>query len=90
MIVELDPKDQRDLEELSRESGKPPEELLRQLIHAALEDRRNGQRPAAGDEVSGESFYDAAKRLGLIGCAEGLPSDLSTNPKYMEGFGESE
>jgi hypothetical protein len=26
---------------------------------------------------------------GLIGCIEDGPSDLSTNPKYMEGFGKS-
>jgi hypothetical protein len=37
----------------------------------------------------GESFYDAAIRLGLIGCVSGGPPDLSTNPKHMEGFGES-
>lgn len=24
----------------------------------------------------------------LVGCLEGGPPDLSTNPKYMEGFGE--
>jgi hypothetical protein len=27
--------------------------------------------------------------LGFIGCIKDGPSDLSTNPKYMEGFGES-
>jgi len=35
-----------------------------------------------------ESSLDVAKRLGLVGCFEG-PSDLSTNPKYMEGFGKN-
>jgi hypothetical protein len=34
-----------------------------------------------------ESAYDAFKRAGLIGCIKDGPSDLSTNPKYMEGFG---
>ncbi|MFM8332633.1 MAG: DUF2281 domain-containing protein [Candidatus Methylumidiphilus sp.] len=32
------------------------------------------------------SFYDLTKAF--CGCIEGGPSDLSTNPKYMEGFGE--
>ncbi len=32
------------------------------------------------------SFYERAKHL--IGAASG-PGDLSTNPKYMEGYGES-
>jgi predicted DNA-binding antitoxin AbrB/MazE fold protein len=34
-----------------------------------------------------ESFYEAAARLGFIGCIEGARADLSTNKKYMEGFG---
>lgn len=25
----------------------------------------------------------------LVGSVDGLPADLSTNPKYLEGFGES-
>jgi hypothetical protein len=32
------------------------------------------------------SFLEAASEF--VGCLEG-PGDLSTNPKYMEGFGES-
>jgi len=31
------------------------------------------------------SFLDAAREF--IGCVEG-PGDLSTNPKYMEGYGK--
>jgi predicted DNA-binding antitoxin AbrB/MazE fold protein len=38
---------------------------------------------------AGESFYDAASRLGFIGCVKGAPSDLSTNKKYLEGFGSN-
>ena len=32
------------------------------------------------------SFYELTKEF--CGCIEGGPSDLSTNPNYMEGFGE--
>jgi predicted DNA-binding antitoxin AbrB/MazE fold protein len=35
-----------------------------------------------------ESCYDVAARAGIIGAIKGGPSDLSTNPKYLEGFGE--
>ena len=35
------------------------------------------------------SAYEAFKRAGLIGIAKGLPKDLSTNKKHMEGFGLS-
>lgn len=34
----------------------------------------------------GTSVYDAVKDL--AGSVRGLPRDLATNPKYMEGFGE--
>jgi predicted DNA-binding antitoxin AbrB/MazE fold protein len=40
-------------------------------------------------DAKGESFFEAASRLGYIGCIKGTPPDLSTNKKYMEGFGKS-
>jgi predicted transcriptional regulator len=33
------------------------------------------------------SAYEAFKNAGLIGIVKGGPKDLSTNKKYMEGFG---
>ncbi len=36
-----------------------------------------------------ESAYDAFLRLGIIGCVKGAPRDLSTNRRYMKGFGRS-
>ena len=35
----------------------------------------------------GPTCYDLAKQAGLIGTAEGLPPDLSTNRSHLEGFG---
>jgi len=35
-----------------------------------------------------KSFYDALAEDGLIGCIKDAPSDLSTNPQYMEDFGK--
>jgi len=49
----------------------------RSLQHAASDENENLEPP-----------FSKMKRLGLIGSVKG-PSDLSTNPKYMEGFGES-
>jgi hypothetical protein len=43
---------------------------------------------AFAEHLKEESAYDAFERAGLIGCIKDGPSDLSTNPKYMEGFGE--
>lgn len=44
----------------------------------------------AGRRKTEETAFDAASRAGLIGCVKGAPrspTDLSTNPKHMEGFG---
>jgi hypothetical protein len=35
-----------------------------------------------------KSCYDLARELGIIGIAENLPADLSTNHDYFEGFGK--
>ena len=37
-----------------------------------------------------ETVFDVMERSGLIGCLKGLPrspTDLSTNPRHMDGFG---
>ena len=36
-----------------------------------------------------ESCYDVARRAGVIGIVRDAPADLSTHPKYFEGFGAS-
>ena len=64
------------LERTARHQGQSKSEVVR----AALERFLNGKRTAAP-----VSFLEAAGDL--IGCVEG-PGDLSTNPKYMEGFGK--
>jgi len=51
--------------------------VVRQSLEAAL--RRRSRRGAA-------SCYDLARDL--AGTVDGLPRDLASNPKYMEGFGE--
>lgn len=53
------------------------------IVRAALEQFLNG---AAGETpVRAGSVLDLAGDL--VGCVEG-PGDLSTNPKYMRGYGE--
>jgi hypothetical protein len=36
------------------------------------------------------TLFELLDKAGLIGCIKDAPADLSTNPKYMEGFGKSE
>jgi predicted DNA-binding protein len=52
------------------------------LVREALENYL-GQTPTPS------SAYDLAKEAGLIGCVRRGPSDLSTNRKHFEGFGET-
>ena len=57
--------------------GRPESELVREALEKYLTD------PAAPKTV-----FERARAAGIIGCAKGAPPDLSTNPKYFEGFGE--
>lgn len=64
------------LETAARMKGVRPSDIVRETLEAHFRD--------AG---ATESAYDLAERLGLVGCAAGMPADLSTNPAYFEGFG---
>ncbi len=50
----------------------------------SVNSRKNG-RPVNGTKP--EKDWDAIIKK-FAGCLKDLPPDLSTNPKYMEGFGE--
>ena len=78
LTVRLPPKLRRRLRALSRRQQKRESELVREALEAYC---GTGKRE--------ESCYDIALRAGFIGSAKNAPPDLSTNPKYMEGFGES-
>jgi hypothetical protein len=65
-----------ELEAEARERGISPSEIVRQALLEHF--RRRTPR---------ENCRELAKRLGILGSAEGLPTDLSTNPIHMEGFG---
>jgi len=58
--------------------GQSESEVIREALEHHLRRKRKGV-----------SAYDVFKAAGLIGCAKGLPKDLSTNKKYFKGFGES-
>ena len=52
-----------------------------EIVRAALEQFLNGKRTS-------KKFVSALELAGdLVGSCQG-PGDLSTNPKYMEGFGK--
>jgi uncharacterized membrane protein len=76
------------LTEMIAEVGRlTPEE--RKELRAVLEEAERQDRERAAQEGDGEkpkSFAEAAAHL-IGSIKSGLPSDLSTNKKYMEGFG---
>lgn len=75
--IRIDPALQRKLTELARRTGRSESEVLREAL------RRHVKRRAGKG-----SCYELARRAGMIGAAKGLPSDLSTGRKHLEGLGE--
>jgi predicted transcriptional regulator len=74
--VRVESRLKQQLEAVARAKGVSPSQVVRQ----AIEEHLRQQTPS-------ESCYDLANRLGILGSAKGLPTDLSTNPEHMEGFG---
>jgi hypothetical protein len=83
--IQLTPDQQAELADLSATAGKPWPVVL----HEALAAYRGEGAANQSGESDAATFFEAASRLGLIGCLRGGPRDLSSNPAYMEGFGQS-
>jgi hypothetical protein len=70
------------LKEAKRLSPEEQQRLVRELSLAAP--------PGQASETSHgavQTMYEAFKARGLVGFMTDGPSDLSTNPAHMEGFG---
>ena len=65
------------LEDESRARGTTKSSLVRECLEKTLAGRPPGQEATC---------YDLARDL--AGSIKGLPRDLATNPKYLEGFGK--
>jgi hypothetical protein len=66
-----------ELEEASRLRKMSKSALVRAALRRELSATNQKRKP---------SCYDLARDL--AGSIKGLPPDIATNPKYMEGFGE--
>ncbi len=68
------------LQEKATQAGFPSVEqyVLALVLPQSPKQPPNGQR----------SFYEAAVATGFIGGGSDYPTDLSTNPEHMKGFGE--
>jgi hypothetical protein len=58
-------------------------------VRLSIEQASGGQSAPTSAAGAG-TLHDALAVAGLLGCIDDGPTDLSTNPKYMEGFGEHE
>jgi hypothetical protein len=74
--VRLDAKTERQLREEALAAGKNESEVVREALAAYFANR-------AQDKTA----LVQAKQARVIGCAKGLPPDLSTNKEHFEGFG---
>jgi predicted DNA-binding protein len=78
ITVRFSPEMRRRLKAAARRSGTRESDLVRTAVELQL-----------AAEESSLTAYDHAKKAGLIGAAKGGVRDLSTNPKYFDGFGGS-
>jgi metal-responsive CopG/Arc/MetJ family transcriptional regulator len=67
---------QKEIKKVVRATKKTESQVVRDAVEAYCHRHKRGL-----------SCYDVAVDAGIIGIADNLPADLSTNPKYMEGFG---
>jgi metal-responsive CopG/Arc/MetJ family transcriptional regulator len=74
--VRVDERLKQELEAEARDKGVRPSDIVRE----ALEEHMRRRTPR-------ESCLDIARRIGILGIYKDAPSDLSTNPRHMEGFG---
>lgn len=70
------------IEALARATRSTPGDVMRKAFEE-YEANHNGSL----DDATEESAFEALKRVGIIGCVKGGPTDLSSNPKYLEGLG---
>lgn len=85
ITIEVTPEQKRQIERLAERKGVSPEAAVRAAIEQGLE-AASVDGDEADVEVQPGSFLDGIEHL--AGSVEG-PSDLSTNPKHMEGYGRS-
>ena len=72
----------------------PFDDILKRVAELSAEQRdeliQKIQQPGTHDNGtdSGRTLFDAFNDHGMIGSITDAPTDWSTNPKYMEGFGK--
>ncbi len=84
-LLRIDPDIHRRIESYAHAVGDTPTEVIRKAF-----EEYQARHITHGEDQTEETAFDVLSRAGLIGCikgASGTPTDLSTNPRHMEGFG---
>ena len=74
--IRISPNLSKQLAAFVKQTGRTESDIVREALEAYC--LKHASNPSA---------YDRMHELGWIGDAKNLPSDLSTNPIHMEGFG---
>jgi hypothetical protein len=84
--IHVDDALRRMIERIAQSQGMTPDQVVREAV-AEFSESHDASTPMQNNSTS---LFDRAASSGLIGCLESLPSDLSTNKSYMEGFGRAQ
>jgi hypothetical protein len=76
--VRLDRSLRSKIRKRAKVAGKKEAEVIREALEKEFQARQ-----------ASKSCYQLGVELGLIGCIDDAPDDLSANRRHMEGFGES-
>ena len=71
-------------------SARLPQDMQREVLDFVefLEARRGRLLPVVSQRDGVRSCLELAQAHGLVGCIKDTPTDLSTNPAYLQGYGE--
>jgi hypothetical protein len=87
LMLELNPEEEARLEAVSRLLGVDPTAYAKMLVTEHLPAIVGEQLDAGNhDRFSGKTIAEIIESIGTV---DGLPADLSTNPQYLRGFGET-
>lgn len=87
ITIEITPEQKARLERLAEQQGVSPDTAVRAVVERGLETSRVREERGGTEEKSqAGSFLDGLEHL--VGSVEG-PSDLSSNPDHMKGYGRS-
>lgn len=84
LTIEVTPAQKREIDHLAEQKGLSPEAVVLRALTRELETASDGDERS--EQTQSGSFIDGIEHL--VGSVKG-PSDLSSNPNHMKGYGRS-